>query len=225
MENVAQENEKTISGAIKIDEKEIRTHLDGLVRQSVEDTLNALLDIAIATAVRLEPAETVAGFQINKPGLHAEPIHPDLAGNGTILCPNHTFRDAVRQQFRRERVQPDAALQFQEKAEVLSRNDFALLSRRPFRKRLGVAPVGFAGSGIDRAVGDNIFAVKGVSSLQNQAVRRASHDECGGFAFRNFPRKLSCGREPEIPGSRPASGSTYILRCGCGRGIRPPVRG
>ena len=36
MENVTQENEKAISGAIKIDEKEIRTHLDGLVRQSVE---------------------------------------------------------------------------------------------------------------------------------------------------------------------------------------------
>ena len=35
MENVAQENEKAISGAIKIDEKEIRTHLDGLVRQSL----------------------------------------------------------------------------------------------------------------------------------------------------------------------------------------------
>ena len=43
-ENVAQENEKAISRAIKIDEKEIRTHLDGLVRQSVEDTLNALLN-------------------------------------------------------------------------------------------------------------------------------------------------------------------------------------
>ena len=28
MENVAQENEKAISGAIKIDEKEIRTHLE-----------------------------------------------------------------------------------------------------------------------------------------------------------------------------------------------------
>ena len=78
-----------------------------------------LLDIAIATAVRLEPAETVAGFQINKSGLHAEPIHPDLAGNGTILCPNHTFRDPVRQQFRRDGVQPNAALQLQEKAEVL----------------------------------------------------------------------------------------------------------
>ena len=44
MEKVVQENEKAISGAIKIDEKEIRTHLDGLVRQSVEDTLNAFLN-------------------------------------------------------------------------------------------------------------------------------------------------------------------------------------
>ena len=68
MKNVAQENEKAISGAIKIDEKEIRTHLDGLVRQSVEDTLNALLNAeadAICQASRYQrsPArqETRAG--------------------------------------------------------------------------------------------------------------------------------------------------------------------
>ena len=44
MENVAHETEKAISGAIKIDEKEIQDHIDGLVRQSIEDTLNALLN-------------------------------------------------------------------------------------------------------------------------------------------------------------------------------------
>ena len=45
MENVAQETKKSISGAaIRVDEKEIRDHLVGLVRQSVEDTLNALLN-------------------------------------------------------------------------------------------------------------------------------------------------------------------------------------
>ena len=44
MENVAQENEKSISGAIKVDEKEVMEHLDGLVRKSVEDTLNTLLN-------------------------------------------------------------------------------------------------------------------------------------------------------------------------------------
>ena len=44
MENVAHETEKAISGAIKIDEKEIQDHIGGLVRQSIEDTLNALLN-------------------------------------------------------------------------------------------------------------------------------------------------------------------------------------
>ena len=57
MENVAQETEKAISGAIKIDEKEIQDHIDGLVRQSVEDTLNALLNAeadAICNASRYQ---------------------------------------------------------------------------------------------------------------------------------------------------------------------------
>ena len=40
MENVAQKNEKSISGAIKVNEKEVMEHLDGLVRKFVEDTLN-----------------------------------------------------------------------------------------------------------------------------------------------------------------------------------------
>jgi len=44
MKNVAQETEKTIAGAIKVDEKEVMDHLDGLVRRSVEDTINELLN-------------------------------------------------------------------------------------------------------------------------------------------------------------------------------------
>ena len=44
MENVAQKIEKSIPGAIKIDEKEVSDHLDTLVRQSVEETINSLLD-------------------------------------------------------------------------------------------------------------------------------------------------------------------------------------
>ena len=38
MENAAQKIEKSISEAIKIDEKEVFDHLDTLVRQSVEET-------------------------------------------------------------------------------------------------------------------------------------------------------------------------------------------
>ena len=44
MENVAQENEKSIKGLIKVDEKEVKDHLDTLVRRSVEETINSLLD-------------------------------------------------------------------------------------------------------------------------------------------------------------------------------------
>ena len=44
MNNVAPKNEKSIVGAIKINEKEIGDHLNQLVRQSVEDTINSLLD-------------------------------------------------------------------------------------------------------------------------------------------------------------------------------------
>lgn len=44
MKNVTQETEKTIAGVIKIDEKEVMDHLDGLVRRSVEDAINELLN-------------------------------------------------------------------------------------------------------------------------------------------------------------------------------------
>ena len=44
MRNVAQKSEKSISGAIKINEKEIVDHLSQLVRQSVADTINSFLD-------------------------------------------------------------------------------------------------------------------------------------------------------------------------------------
>ena len=44
MENVMHENEKVIPGAIKIAEKKIRDHLDGVIRQSVKKTLNGLVN-------------------------------------------------------------------------------------------------------------------------------------------------------------------------------------
>ena len=44
MENVAQKSEKSIAGAIKINEKEIVDLLSQLVRQSVAETINSFLD-------------------------------------------------------------------------------------------------------------------------------------------------------------------------------------
>ena len=44
MSNVAQVDEKVLSNAFKIDEKEIKNHLSSLVKESVEETINALLN-------------------------------------------------------------------------------------------------------------------------------------------------------------------------------------
>lgn len=39
-----QGNEKSIKGLIKVDEKEVKDHLAPLVRRSIEETINSLLD-------------------------------------------------------------------------------------------------------------------------------------------------------------------------------------
>lgn len=57
MENVTQEPQKSIARVIKINEKGVLDHIDGLVRQSVEDTLNTLLNAeadAICNASRYQ---------------------------------------------------------------------------------------------------------------------------------------------------------------------------
>lgn len=57
MKNVAPKTEKSISGLIKVDEKEIKDHLDIIVRKTVEETLNSLLNAeadAICNASRYQ---------------------------------------------------------------------------------------------------------------------------------------------------------------------------
>ncbi len=73
MRNVVQEREKSIVGVIKVDEKEIKEHLNGIVRQTVEETLNSLLNAeadAICNAGRyqrsLDRLDTRAGAYARK---------------------------------------------------------------------------------------------------------------------------------------------------------------
>ena len=60
MGNVAQKSEKSIAGAIKINEKEIVDHLSQLVRQSVADTSNRLLDAAMLKAIHAQEDKKAA---------------------------------------------------------------------------------------------------------------------------------------------------------------------
>ena len=48
MENVAQKIEKSISGAIKIDEKEVFDHLDTLVRQNERPLVSLIISFFTA---------------------------------------------------------------------------------------------------------------------------------------------------------------------------------
>ena len=60
MGNVAQKSEKSIAGAIKINENEIVDHLSQLVRQSVAETINRLLDAAMLKAIHAQEDKKAA---------------------------------------------------------------------------------------------------------------------------------------------------------------------
>ena len=69
MNNEAQNGEKSIIGAIKIDKKEVQEHMDKLVRESVEEVLNKLLNAeadAICNASRYERSPD----RLQYPGKH-----------------------------------------------------------------------------------------------------------------------------------------------------------
>ena len=103
---MAEHNSAPLTGAIRVDEQQIRGHIDEAVRSSVEETLNALLDAEadqIIGAQRYEPSadrrDTRAGHYERKLETKAgEPRTP--APNGTKSgskspCVYSWFRDHV----------------------------------------------------------------------------------------------------------------------------------
>lgn len=75
---MAADNSAPLTGAIRVDEQQIRRHIDEAVRSSVEETLNALLDAeadAICGAQRYERSpdrqDTRAGHYERKLGTKA----------------------------------------------------------------------------------------------------------------------------------------------------------
>ena len=102
MNNVAQNGEKSIIGAIKNDKKEVQEHMDKLVRESVEVVLNELLNAeadALCNASRFERSpdylDTKAGTYKRKlltrvgeaepPPLHRSLSAMDSAPGGWFL--------------------------------------------------------------------------------------------------------------------------------------------
>ena len=65
-------NEKSISGAIKVNEKAVMEHLDALIRKSVEDTLNTLLN---------EEADAICTTAISEVRIDRIPGQEHINGN------------------------------------------------------------------------------------------------------------------------------------------------
>jgi putative transposase len=52
----------TALGALRVDEEKLREHVDEVVRSSVEETLNALLDAEADTICRAQRYERILNF-------------------------------------------------------------------------------------------------------------------------------------------------------------------
>jgi putative transposase len=106
------DNTKSLSKVIRIDESEIRGHLDEMVRGTVEETLNALLDAeadAMCNAQRYEHSpdrvDTRAGHYSRK--LHTK------AGEVEVKMPKlrkQTFETAIIERYRRREISIEEAI-------------------------------------------------------------------------------------------------------------------
>ena len=67
----------SLSNVIQIDDKRIRGHLDKLVRGSVEETLNALLDAEADRLIGAEKYERSASRQDTRAGHYERQLHSE----------------------------------------------------------------------------------------------------------------------------------------------------
>ena len=91
-----------------------------------------LITVAVTLEVVFKPAQIIAGFQVDDPEPAAIEVHADLAGFIFVICPDHAFRDSVRQKLLCFRMQPDSLLKFCNKSKIFSGDNSTALSFLPF---------------------------------------------------------------------------------------------
>ncbi len=109
---MAEDNSAALMGAIRIDEKQIRGHIDEAVRSSVEETLNGLLD---AEADRLCGAGRYerSADRVDTRAGHYERRLETKAGEVTLKVPklrNLPFETAIIERYRRREASVEEAL-------------------------------------------------------------------------------------------------------------------
>src|SRR5438874_4404588 len=107
-----EDNAAPLEGAIRVDEKQLRGHIDEAVRSSVEETLNALLDAEAEQICRAQRYERSADRVDTRAG-HYERKLQTKAGEVELKVPklrNLPFETAIIERYRRRESSVEEAL-------------------------------------------------------------------------------------------------------------------
>lgn len=103
---------KTLDKVIQIDQKQIQAHLDQMVRSTVEETLNALLDAEADRLCRAQRYERTAARQDTRAGSYDRKLHTK-AGAVTLQVPKLRtlpFETAIIERYKRRETSVEEAL-------------------------------------------------------------------------------------------------------------------
>jgi transposase-like protein len=112
LKQVSTETEKSLNSVIKIDQAQIRSHLHEVVRGTVEETLNAMLDAQADQLCNAQRYERSEGRKDTRAGHYARTLHTQ-AGPVQLKVPKlrqTTFETAIIERYRRRESSIEEAL-------------------------------------------------------------------------------------------------------------------
>lgn len=108
----AEQERKKLGGVVEIDERRIRAHLDEVVRSTVEETLNALLDAEADHLCGAKRYERSEGRKDTRAGSYSRQLHTK-AGEVSLQVPklrSLPFETAIIERYRRRESSVEEAL-------------------------------------------------------------------------------------------------------------------
>jgi transposase-like protein len=112
MSKIVSEREKSLSNVVKIDEKEIRDHLSEMVRLTVEETLNKMLDTEADILCKAERYERSPDRVDTRAGYYKRNLHTK-AGEVKLNVPKLrtlTFESQIIERYKRRESSVEEAL-------------------------------------------------------------------------------------------------------------------
>ena len=106
------DNTKSLNKVIRIDESEIRSHLDDMVRGTVEETLNALLDAEADAMCNAHRYDRSSDRVDTRAGHYQRKLHTK-AGEVEVKMPKlrkQTFETAITERYRRREISIEEAI-------------------------------------------------------------------------------------------------------------------